>query len=191
MAFSVNDFRSRLQYDGSRPNLFECSLAFPIPGIANGSSAAEDFTFMCRAAQLPGSTVNPVPVNYFGRELKFAGNRTFTEWTVTIINDENFNIRNAFEIWMNNINSHRFNLRNVNYLSPVDYQKDAFVKHYGKTGNTLKAYRLIGCFPIDISPIELDWAANDMIEEYAVTFSYQWWEQIVADQGADYNVSIY
>lgn len=191
MAFNIQDFRSRMQFDGARPNLFDCTIQFPVPGIANGTSASQDFTFMCRAAQLPGSTVNPIPVNYFGRELKFAGNRTFPEWTVTVINDEDFNIRNAFEVWMNNLNSHRNNLRDANYVNTSDYQRDAYVKQYGKTGNVLKSYKIIGLFPIDVSPIELDWAANDMIEEYAVTFSYQWWEQIVADQASEYNVSVF
>lgn len=191
MPFDIGAFRSTLSLDGARPNLFEVSMSFPSVatsenaagngGGSNGLGVAEQMTFFCRAAQLPGSTVNQVPLNYFGRELKFAGNRIFTEWTVTIINDEDFKLRNAFERWMNGLNSHRGNLRNSAFTSPPSYTQDATVTQYAKTGEAIKAYKFIGMFPMDISPIEVDWAANDTIEEYAVTFAYQWWESTTTD----------
>jgi hypothetical protein len=131
---------------------------------------------MARAAQLPGSTVNQIPVNYFGRELKFSGNRTFPEWTVTIINDEDFRLRDAFEKWMHGLNSHVTNTRAAAFQNALGYQQDATVTQYGKNGQPIKIYDFVGMFPIDVSPIELDWGSNDTIEEYAVTFAYQWWE---------------
>ena len=186
MAFNVQQFRSQLTGDGARPNLFQCTLTFPIlassggatspGGIQDNVNLTEKFTFMARAAQLPGSTVNQIPVNYFGREIKFSGNRTFPEWTVTIINDEDFRLRNAFEKWMHGLNSHVTNTRGASFQNSLDYQQDAVVTQFGKAGNIIKQYSLIGMFPIDVSPIELDWGSNDTIEEYAVTFAYQWWE---------------
>lgn len=176
MAFNVQGFRAQMNFDGARPNLFQCDMTFPT--LVGGVSGAQNkFTFMARAAQLPGSTVNQVPQFYMGRELKFAGNRTFPEWTVTIINDEDFIIRDSFEKWMSGLNSHVGNLREpVFEKGDNGYQQDAFVTHFGKVGDMIKRYKFIGIFPIDISPIELDWGANDTIEEYAVTFAYQWWE---------------
>lgn len=177
MPFDITQFRTAMALDGTRPNLFECRMTFPSIGeISDSAAVAEQFTFFCRAAQLPGSTVNAIPVPYFGRELKFAGNRLFTEWTVTILNDEDFKIRNAMELWMNALNSHRNNKRDPTLMSSLDYSKSAHVIQYGKSGEPLKSYSFIGMFPIDVSPIELDWGANDTIEEYAVTFAYQWWE---------------
>lgn len=175
MPFNVAEFRANMIGDGARPNLFEVSLSFPIVAT-DGSVAAQKATFMAKTAQLPGSTVGTVPVFYFGRELKFAGNRTFTDWTVSIINDEDFTIRNSLESWMNAINSHAGNLRNTAAIEPAGYTVDANVTQYGKTGNALKRYRFVGMYPVDISPIDLDWGSNDTIEEYAVTFAYQWWE---------------
>ncbi|CAB4170738.1 tail tube protein [uncultured Caudovirales phage] len=186
MAFNVQQFRSQLTGDGARPNLFQCTLTFPTLASSGGATSpggvqdnvnlTEKFTFMARAAQLPGSTVNQIPVNYFGRELKFSGNRTFPEWTVTIINDEDFRLRNAFEKWMHGLNSHVTNTRGASFQNSLDYQQDAVVTQFGKAGNIIKQYQLVGMFPIDVSPIELDWGSNDTIEEYAVTFAYQWWE---------------
>jgi len=186
MAFNVQQFRSQLTGDGARPNLFECTLTFPVLASSGGATSpgaiqdnvglTEKFTFMARAAQLPGSTVNQIPVNYFGRELKFSGNRTFPEWTVTIINDEDFKLRDAFEKWMHGLNSHVTNTRGVSFGNALGYQQDGLVTQYGKSGEIIKEYNFVGMFPIDVSPIELDWGANDTIEEYAVTFAYQWWE---------------
>ena len=175
MSFRVQEFRSQMNYDGARPNLFKCDLTFPT--LTQGQGAQNKFTFMARAAQLPGSTVNQIPQFYFGRELKFSGNRSFPEWTVTVINDEDFIIRDAFEKWMSGLDSHVGNLRNPQFIKgDGGYQQDGYITQFGKTGDTIKRYKFIGLFPIDISPIELDWGANDTIEEYAVTFAYQWWE---------------
>ena len=179
MAFNVSEFRANMVGDGARPNLFSVSLTFPAL-VSNGSLAGQKITFMAKAAQLPGSTVGNVPVYYFGREMKFAGNRTFADWTLTIINDEDFTIRNAFENWLNNINSHSGNLRSVNATSPSNYTCDAEVIQYGKTGNELKKYKFVGMFPLDVAPIDLDWGSNDTIEEFSVTFAYQWWDSLTS-----------
>lgn len=173
MAFNVNEFRSQMVGDGARPNLFEVTL--PFPGFAAPGNAQTKVTFMCKSASLPGDNIGVVPVNYFGRELKFAGNRTFDDWTITIINDEDFIIRNAFERWSVGINTHLANLRNPVALAPINYTTDAEVIQYGKTGNVIKKYKFIGLFPSNISPIDVDWGANDQMEEFTVTLAYQWW----------------
>jgi hypothetical protein len=106
------------------------------------------------------------------------GNRTFQDWTITIINDEDFVVRNAFERWMNGINSHTFNVRSPLALTTTSYSVDGEVKQFGKTGNTLKKYKFVGLFPTDVAPIDVDWGSNDTIEEFTVTLSYQWWESV-------------
>ena len=175
MAFNVAEFRSQMIGDGARPNLFSVTLTFPTI-VNNASAAGQKVTFMAKAAQLPGSTVGTVPVYYFGRELKFPGNRTFPDWTINIINDEDFTIRNAMENWLNTINSHAGNKRDGAAINPSSYSVDALVTQYGKTGDVLKTYKFVGMFPQDVAPIDLDWGSNDAIEEYAVTFAYQWWQ---------------
>ena len=175
MAFNVTEFRANMIGDGARPNLFEVTMRFPQLTI-DSSAAATKLTFMAKAAQLPGSTVGTVPVYYFGRELKFAGNRTFADWTVTIINDEDFLTRNALESWMNAINSHEGNVRDMRAMNSVNYTVDAFVKQFSKTGEILKEYKFVGMFPVDVAPIDVDWGSNDSIEEFTATFAYQWWE---------------
>jgi len=175
MAFNVQEFRAALTGDGARPNLFAVTLGFPV-NVLNGTASAQKTTFMAKAAQLPGSTVGSVTVPYFGRELKFVGNRTFTDWTLTIINDEDFTIRNSMENWMNLLNSHSSNLRDPTAVNAKGYSVDASVVQYGKAGEAIKKYNFVGLFPVDLAAIDLDWGSNDSIEEYAVTFAFQYWE---------------
>ena len=101
MAFNINDIRSQLALGGARPALFQVIMNNP----ANSGGDAK-VPFMARAAQIPASTIGTIEVPYFGRKIKIAGDRTFAEWTVTVVNDEDFLIRNAMEEWMQNINSH-------------------------------------------------------------------------------------
>ena len=175
MAFDVNAFRTQLTGDGARPNLFEVQLQFP-GFVFSGGAAGAKSRFMVKAAQLPGSTVGLVPMYYFGRESKLAGNRTYADWTIQIINDEDFTIRNAFEQWVNGINDPVGNIRSP-AADVIDggYGTDALVSHYGKTGDVIKRYQIIGMFPVDVSPIEVDWGQNDTVEEFTVTLAYQYW----------------
>lgn len=177
MAFNVDTFRSTLRYDGARPNLFEVFLTFPTY-VELGALAGAQSRFMVKSAQLPGSTMGVVDVPYFGRQVKVAGNRTFAEWTVTVINDEDFAIRNAFERWHRGINGNISNLREpgaVNTVGP-SYASDASVYQYAKVGGApVKGYKFVGMFPSDIAAIDLGWDSNDSIEEFTVTLTYQYW----------------
>jgi hypothetical protein len=175
MAFNVAEFRANLVGDGARPNLFSVSLVFPAIATAGGPVASQKITFLAKTAQLPGSTVGQVPLYYFGRELKFAGNRTFADWSLQVINDEDFSVRTALESWMNSINSHAGNVRNSSGVSPSSYSTDATVTQYNKAGQAIQTYKFVGMFPLDVAPIDLDWGTNDTIEEFNVTFAYQYW----------------
>jgi hypothetical protein len=168
-----------MAYDGARPNLFEVVLT-GIPALG-GALSVEDFTFKCKSAQIPGSTLGIVTVPYFGREVKFVGNRSFADWTVTIINDEDFKVRKFFERWMNAINSHESNVRGTGFVQPNQYVGQAVVKQYTKTGQspTNLQYNFVDIFPTDLSAIDLDWGSNDTIEEFTVNFTYQYWTSSV------------
>jgi hypothetical protein len=179
MTFNVAEFRANLIGDGARPNLFQVTLT--LPTFANNSSAAgQKLQFMAKAAQLPGSTIGQVPLYYFGREVKFAGNRTFADWTLQIVNDEDFVIRNSLESWMNAINSHAGNLRSGAAVNQNAYTVDASVTQYGKQGTAINTYKFVGMFPVDVAPIDLDWSSNDTIEEFGVTFAYQYWTNLAS-----------
>ncbi len=166
---SVDDFKAQLKGGGARPNLFKVTINFP--AYADGNS--ELTSFMCKAAQLPGSTIPSVPVPFRGRVLQVAGDRTFDPWTVTVINDTDFAVRDAMERWSNGINSHSENTGRTN---PTDYQADLLVEQLDRDGSVLKRYDLRGAFPTLVSPIELGYETTGTIEEFTVEFAIQYWE---------------
>lgn len=175
MAFNAEAFRAKLINDGARPNLFEVTLNFPYT-IAGLDINDSDLRFFCKSAAIPGSTIGIAPVQYFGREVKLAGNRTFADWTVNIINDENFAMRKLFENWHRLINDNVGNIRAGGFVNSYEYGATATVRQYGKAGNVIAQYKMVGAWPTDIGQIDLDWGTNDTIEEFPVTFAYQYWE---------------
>jgi len=175
MAFNVNEFKTRLIREGARSTLFNAYIFFP-PAVANAGSGVQDFTFTCKAAQLPSQQVGVIELPYFGRRIKVPGDRTFIEWTVTVINDETFSVRNAFQLWSSAINSHVGNLRDR-----ASIYGNALVVQYSKVGDPIKQYRLIDVWPADISAIDVSWEANDTVEEFTVTLQYNWWEDETTD----------
>lgn len=194
---TITAFKSKLAGGGARPNLFEVEIpSFPVAAGANvwrtGDNQESDlFKFMCKAAALPASNISPIEVPFRGRALKVAGDRTFDVWTVTIINDENFLLRNAFEAWMQGISK---NSNNTGATNPTSYMTNALVHQLGRgadngresTSNSssisgtsvtpLKTYTFYDIFPTNISAIDLSYDTSDTIEEYSVEFQVQYWE---------------
>jgi len=168
---NINDFKAKLAGGGARPNQFKVTM--PFPGYSQVGGEIEELAFLCKGTQLPAMTVGMVTVPFRGRQIKIAGDRTFADWTITVINDTNFKLRNAFERWSNGIN----NMTDGEGLTnPADYQVDAFVDQLDRNGATLKSYTLRGAYPMEVAAIELDYGNNDTIEEFQVTFNYQYFE---------------
>lgn len=186
--FNISNFRSNgLRLGGARPSLFVVTLQFPtISEIApNTSNRAQ---FLCSATSIPASSIDKVPVGYFGRKIQLAGDRVFQDWQVRVLNDEDFQIRNAMEAWHNSINSiisNRLDPRVANISPQIgnSYKTTAMVTQLSKTGpgdidgdGALKTYKFDGIFPTEVDPIRLDWNSTNQIEEFDVTFAYDWWE---------------
>ena len=201
---TLSKFHSKLQGGGARPNLFEVQ----IPNLPNAATASspkadwgtdvqENFSILCKAANLPASNIASIDVPFRGRTLKVAGDRTIDNWTVTIINDEDFSIRNAMEAWMNGIA--RLS-NNTGATKPEAYMTDAFVyqlgrgysgdRHSTKNSDTadggkvtpLKSYKFIDIFPVAVSSIDLSYDSSDTIEEFTVEFAVQSFESLSTDQ---------
>ena len=177
MSFNVADFRASLTYDGARAALFDILLT--PPPIVQVADVVPQLTFKARTTSLPGDTVSSINVDYFGRQIKVAGTRTFPDWSITVINDEDFVIRNTMERWMSLINYHVGNIRDPEFIRAADYQTNILVSQYAKTKEMIKQYNIVGAFPVDVAAIDLDWASGDVIEEFSITFAYQWWESLI------------
>ena len=183
---TIDKFKSRLTGGIARPNLFEVVLAFPDGTVDESVSDIDPKTrFLVKAAALPASNIAPISVPFRGRQLKIAGDRTFDEWTITVINDTDFAIRGSFERWMNSMSKVSDNAGNIN---PEDYTKDAFVYQLGRAGvdagsqssqanmPILRTYKFYSVFPTNVSQIDLSYDSSDAVEEFTVTLQVQWWE---------------
>ena len=168
---NINDFKSRLRGGGARANQFKVTL--PFPGYASVGGETSDLAFLCKATGIPGQTVGKVGIPFRGRLLNIAGDRTFEDWSITVLNDTDFKLYRAFERWMNGINNMT---DNEGIANPADYQVDGFVDQLDRNGSTLKTYTYRGLFPTSLAPIALDYSTNDAIEEFAVTFAIQYFE---------------
>ena len=174
MPFNINAFKSNgLVYGGTRPSLFNVFLSVPA-GIGIDNVSVDKFRFVCRAAEIPDSTVASIDVPYFGRKIKVAGERTFQDWSVTVMNDEDFAVRSLFESWSNALNRLVSNIRDPN-ISAEQYKQDLEVVQYGKDGSEIRSYTIVGAFPTQIGAIALDWDSANQVETFTVNFSYDYW----------------
>ena len=193
---TINSFKAKLVGGGARPNLFEVALAFPtdLAGFSESTASGkttptEESRFMVKAAELPASNVGDIPVNFRGRILHVAGDRTFDPWTVTVINNTDWKIRKAFENWSDLMNNRTYDTAAT---SPLTYQRNAKVFQLGRgvgknagsnpkqpTGAdgipVLAAYKFYGIWPSQVSSIAVDYGSTDTIEEFQVTFQVNYW----------------
>ena len=176
MAFSVTEFKSNLKQGGARPSLFKVDFLYP-EGITPPSTRAE---FLVKATTIPASTVGSYDVFYHGKTIHVAGDRTFDTWDTTIINDEDFGIRNTLEKWMSAISDHSLNTRNKEIFNTSEgkeakYKSTLKVIQYSKAGEELRTYTFVGAWPSALSTINLDWATASEIEEFTCTWVYDSW----------------
>jgi len=193
---TLSNFKSTLKGGGARPNLFEVTIPEFPSYVTKDGEMLKDLSFMCKAANMPASNVASIDVPFRGRTLKVAGDRTFDPWTLTIINDEDFKIRHAMEMWMNGISKLS---NNTGASNPNAYMTDAYVYQLGRgssgqietttavpdagqgriqttKANVLRSYRFYDIFPTAVSEIALGYDTENTIEEFTVEFQVQYFE---------------
>jgi len=162
MAQNIDTFKGAVQ-NFARPTLFKVQIEAIIE---------ENLGFMCKAANLPASTVGIIEVPYMGRKIKIAGDRTFAEWQITVMNEQAMSIRKQFEDWSNLINDHELN---TGPNQAATYKHDAKVQQIGVDGGVLAEYSLIGAWPTEVAEVDLNWESNDSVSEYSISLAYDYW----------------
>lgn len=147
---------------------------------SNGTAESNRLRFLAQAASLPETRIDKIEVPYFGRTIKVEGNRTFQDWEIEVLNDEDFAIRAAFEAWLNGMNTHVSNRKDAAFAG-LAYKSTATVYQLSKESETsdaesaIRAYTFSGMFPIHVSPIRLRWDDTNRIETFTVTLAYDYW----------------
>lgn len=166
---TLYNIRSKLGA-GARSNLFSVSIS----SFALGKAGQVDFSFLTKAAALPSSTIGLIEIPFRGRRLKVAGDRTFTEWTTTVISNEAFTLRRSLEDYQK-----RFNVTDFAAAETFQGDRDAsratvVVKQLAATGSPVRTYYLQNAFPSEIGAIDLSYDSTDAIEEFTVTWTYDY-----------------
>lgn len=178
---NIIDFKSKLN-GGVRPNLYQVDIDFPARAIgalngATKSSLMGETRYLCRSTSLPTHSQGLIEVPFRGRFLKIPGDRTFEAWTATFYNTSDFNLRAAFENWINIANQTDENIGVVGGLDALF--TDVTVRQLSKDSaggknSVLRTYRLVDAWPTSVGAINVAFDSNDALEEFDVEFQYQY-----------------
>lgn len=167
----IGQFKAVMKQGGARSNQFECIINFP--QVAGDISHTKAVQFLAHAASIPESSVADIGTWFRGREVHFAGERTFAPWQISVYNDNDFTVRNAFEKWVNQI-SHAKDTDGL--MVPQTYQVDMLVRQLDRSSNIIKTYKFVDAYPTTVGGVQLSWDANNQIQTYDVNFVYNYWE---------------
>lgn len=171
---TVSSFIANFKKGGARPNRYKVYLTFPNT-IDNGNTASKLLSFTCKSASIPASSIGVCEAPYMGRKVKFVGDKEIEDWNVTVINDTDFLVRNAFVRWHEKIMGMATNVATPGWENTAAYFGEARVEQLDREGNVLKSYIVKSMFPTTVDAIELGYDNNDSLEEFQVTFAVNEW----------------
>lgn len=182
----IEEFKQELRTGGARPTLFYIKCGFPglstsivdNDAVSESKNAITKLSFMARAASIPEEIISPINVGYHGRKIKLSGDRTYRDWNINVINNEQYTIRQGFENWFTDLNHPSINTRVRKFVDPLGYKTDIVIDQLSQNGFTSASYKLIGAFPIRIGDIKLSWDDQNTIEDYDITFAYDYFVRI-------------
>jgi hypothetical protein len=182
VATSVSDFLAQFQYGGLRPNRYQVVLTFPADvsaAMGSGTSVAQKISFTCKSANIPASSVGLVTVPYMGRQIKLAGDKTFDDWNVTVLLDNDLVGRHVFERWHDQILAFDANVATQNFVNPSNYFATATVQLLDRANQPLDTYVVEAMWPMAVSDIGLGYDQNDQVSEQQITFAVNGWSNSV------------
>jgi len=163
---TIDEFKAQLIGGGPRANRFNIFIP----------RAGDKIQFLAKAGNIPAATVGIVEVQWRGSVLKLAGDRTFENWTVSILNDVEFSARTAIEAWQQEIQE----MGGGNGSTTTDYLiSRAFVEQLNKDDSVLARYEFFNMFPLNIGAIELSHETVDALEQFDVEFAFSHWERVI------------
>jgi hypothetical protein len=162
---TIDQFKAQLIGGGPRANRFKVFIP----------RAGNKIEFLCKAANIPAGTLGEVVVPFRGHNLKLAGERTFEDWQITVINDVEFSVRSGLEAWQEEIQAMDSGVGSTS----TDYLiSRAFVEQLNKDDSVLARYEFFNMFPKNLGAIELSYDTVDALEEFTVDFTFSHWERV-------------
>ena len=186
-AIGVDEFIQNFD-GGAKPNLYRVeipqiplmtSIPNELQGPADGESGKNSFQFFARSTVLPASTLGEMIAPYMGRQIKVPGDRTFEDWTTTILADEAQQVRAMLEGWNATVlNKYEENTPNKNdtYSSEDAGWKSLTAQfiQLNRMGNPTREYTMRHIFPKEVGSVDVAYDNNDTIQEFTVTWAYSY-----------------
>ena len=176
MADFISGFITAMAGGGARTNLMMVTMT------NNAYAGFTDWTYMCKASNIPGSTITPIEVPYFGRNVKVAGeSREFGPLTTTVVNDEGRAIYQGMLLWMADMNHPEKNLSKKNLYGSSgsgtrgNYCADIELKMFKKDGTDDQTWKFANCWPSNMSAIDLNWDSVNTIQEFTIDWQYDYY----------------
>ena len=159
---NVNAFIGALQGGGARPNQFKVTFG----------ALGENFTFLCRSAQIPALTIGEVTIPFRGRFVYVPGDRTYDPWGITVMNDRSYAIRSTLEAWMNDLQD--IGSSTVSNAIGSEVYRQVSVEQLDRSDLTIRTYTLYDAWPQTLDAIDLAYDTNDQLEEFSCTFRFNY-----------------
>jgi hypothetical protein len=155
----ISKFGTQYSGDYARPNLFVVNIA------------QIDTAMWIKATTLPATTVGVVEVPYQNRKMKVPGDRTFVDWTATIINDEAYVVRGALLAWQQGITGFS---SFASTMGVSEAHRKIEIQPINRAGEDSTHSVNVYGWPSEVGTIDLSWETPDAVQEYTVTFAVSW-----------------
>jgi len=170
MAGSINSFITSFQKDLARPNRFDVSIPIPLT-LIQYRNIAQQLTFRCENANLPGRTINTTDQKIYNIVEKFPNQTSYQDMDLTFIVGGDMAEKQFFDSWLDLINPNT----NFNFKYKGDYTTSITINQYDLQNNLTYTVELIDAFPIAVNQLDLDWS-NDGVHKLTVVFAYTYWK---------------
>ena len=181
MAINLKRFISTMnQQPPAKTSNFEVQIFSPLGSI-------NDLSFRAESVALPGRSVATTDFFDVGPLRKMGYSAIYLETAINFILSERYNEKEYFDQWIDAIvGPHRVqknpggNKFNAGYYD--DYKGTIEIQNFSTSGQPTYKTKLIEAFPINISPVQLDWSSGE-ISKLNVTFTYRYYEHSSAGGG--------
>ena len=181
---TLSNFQTALQYGGARPSLFDIEITLSSPTLLTGVGGVDNIISHCNVSAIPPLTITPIEKQYFGRTVKIPGDIVYGDLSTTILNTEDYSIRNAIETWMDHINSHKENKTSANFAD-ADFRSTIELTQYGKDGSALQTYQFFDAWPMTLAEIALSYDTASDLEQFDVTWAYNYYSHTSIEYDID------
>jgi len=162
----VNEYIAKLK-STVNPNRFRAKINFP--SFLESNDASDLSEFMIQSTSVPSVDIGVIEIPIHGGEkLKVAGDKTYADWTATLICDVDFVLYKNFMKWSEYLKSTIAGTKAADFTYKVAIE----LTQLDGANQPIQTWSLIGAFPISIGELTMSTEDTDSYSTFDVTLSY-------------------